>query len=64
MLSSCLDEIDKPEAALSSFSAPAGDETLVLAAKNGNEQAFEILVECYRRAKTGSLALPFRSGAQ
>ena len=49
MLSSFVDEIDKPEAALSSFSAPAGDEALVLAAKNGNEQAFEILVDRHRR---------------
>ena len=49
MLTSCTDEIGKPEAALSSFSAPAGDEALVLAAKNGNEQAFEILVERHRR---------------
>lgn len=49
MLSSFVDEIDKPEAALSSFSAPAGDEALVLAAKNGNVQAFEILVDRHRR---------------
>jgi RNA polymerase sigma-70 factor (ECF subfamily) len=49
MLSSCMDQIDKPEAPLCSFGAPAGDEALVLAAKNGNEQAFEILVERYRR---------------
>jgi RNA polymerase sigma-70 factor, ECF subfamily len=49
MQTSCTDEIGKPEAALSYFSAPAGDETLVLAAKNGNEQAFEILVGRHRR---------------
>ena len=58
MLSSCLDEIDKPEAALSSFSAPAGDEALVIAAKNGNEQAFEILVERHRH-KIFAVALRF-----
>jgi RNA polymerase sigma-70 factor (ECF subfamily) len=58
MLTSCSDEIDKPEAALSSFSAPAGDEALVLAAKNGNEQAFENLVERHRR-KIFAVALRF-----
>jgi RNA polymerase sigma-70 factor (ECF subfamily) len=49
MLSSGSDKIDKPETALLSFSAPAGEEALVLAAKNGNEQAFEVLVERHRR---------------
>ena len=58
MLTSCSDEIDKPEAALSSFRALAGDEALVLAAKNGNEQAFENLVERHRR-KIFAVALRF-----
>lgn len=49
MRTSCSNQIDEPAAALSSFRGPAGDEALVLAAKNGNEQAFEILVERYRR---------------
>jgi RNA polymerase sigma-70 factor, ECF subfamily len=39
-----------------SFSSPAGDEALVLAAKNGNEEAFEILVKRHRR-KILSVAL-------
>jgi RNA polymerase sigma-70 factor (ECF subfamily) len=56
MLTSCSDEIDKPEAAISSFSAPAGDEALVLAAKNGNEEAFATLVKRHRR-KIFSVAL-------
>lgn len=43
------DEIEKPEAAVASFSGPAGEEALVAAAKNGNEEAFEILIERYRR---------------
>jgi RNA polymerase sigma factor (sigma-70 family) len=58
MPTSCSDEIGKPEAAFSSFSAPAGDEELVLAAKNGNEQAFEILAERHRR-KILAVALRF-----
>src|SRR5580704_1153670 len=58
MLTNCMDQIDKPEAALCSFGAPAGDEALVLAAKNGNEQAFEILVERHRR-KLLAVALRF-----
>jgi RNA polymerase sigma-70 factor (ECF subfamily) len=49
MLPSFVNEIDKPEAAVASFSAPAREEALVIAAKNGNEQAFEILVKRYRR---------------
>jgi RNA polymerase sigma factor (sigma-70 family) len=49
VLSSCLDETDNPEAGLSCFSARTGDQALVLAAKNRKEQAFEILVERYRR---------------
>ena len=39
MLASRSDGIDKTEAAFSSFSAAAGGEGLVLAAKNGKEQA-------------------------
>jgi RNA polymerase sigma-70 factor (ECF subfamily) len=58
MLSSGSDKIDKSEAVLLSFSGPAGDEALVLAAKNGNEQAFEILVERHRRQIFG-VALRF-----
>lgn len=49
MVSSFVDGPDKSGTAAPSFSPPAGDETLVLAAKNGNEQAFEILVERHRR---------------
>jgi RNA polymerase sigma-70 factor (ECF subfamily) len=49
MLSSFVDGTDKSGTSISSFSALAGDETLVLAARNGNEQAFEILVERHRR---------------
>jgi RNA polymerase sigma-70 factor (ECF subfamily) len=49
MLSGFLDEIEKTEGAVASFSAPAGEEALVVAAKNGNERAFEVLVERYRR---------------
>jgi len=49
MLSSFVDGTDKSETSIPSFCPTAGDETLVLAAKNGNEQAFEILVERHRR---------------
>jgi len=49
MLSSFVDGTDKSGTSIPSLSPPAGDETLVLAAKNGNEQAFEILVERHRR---------------
>jgi RNA polymerase sigma-70 factor (ECF subfamily) len=49
MLSSFVDGTDKSGTSIPFFSPPAGDETLVLAAKNGNEQAFEILVERHRR---------------
>jgi RNA polymerase sigma-70 factor, ECF subfamily len=49
MLSSFVDEIDTPEAAAPSFCAPTAEGTLVVAAKNGDEQAFEILVKRYRR---------------
>ena len=43
---------------LVSFGAPADDDALVLAAKNGNEQAFEILVKRHR-CKILSVALGF-----
>jgi RNA polymerase sigma-70 factor (ECF subfamily) len=49
MLSSFVDGTDNSGTSIPSFSPPAGDETLVLAAKNGDEQAFEILVERHRR---------------
>src|SRR5580692_10017691 len=49
MLSSFVDGTDKSETSIPSFCPTAGDETLVLAARNGNEQAFEILVERHRR---------------
>ena len=49
MLSSFVDGTDKSGTPILRFSPPAGDETLVLAAKNGNEQAFETLVERHRR---------------
>jgi RNA polymerase sigma-70 factor (ECF subfamily) len=58
MLSSFVDGADKSGTSIPSFSPPAGDETLVLAAKNGNEQAFEILVERHRR-KVFVVALHF-----
>jgi RNA polymerase sigma-70 factor (ECF subfamily) len=48
MLSSFVDGTDKSGTSIPFFSPLAGDETLVLAAKNGNEQAFEILVERHR----------------
>lgn len=49
MLSSFVDEVDKSGTAAPSFSASAGEEALVIAAKNGDEHAFETLVERYRR---------------
>lgn len=49
MVSSFADEVDKSGAAVPSFSAPEGEEALVIAAKNGNDHAFETLVERYRR---------------
>ena len=45
MVSSFVDEIDKSGTAVPSLSAPTGEKELVVAAKNGNEEAFEILVE-------------------
>jgi hypothetical protein len=38
-------QIDAPKGIIVSFSDLAADEALVFAAKNGNEQAFEILVK-------------------
>jgi len=49
MVSSVVHEIDIPGTAVPSFSAPASENDLVVAAKNGNEEAFEILVARYRR---------------
>jgi len=46
MLSSFVDEIDKSGAAVPCTLAK--EEALVVAAGNGNEQAFEILIERYR----------------
>jgi RNA polymerase sigma-70 factor (ECF subfamily) len=49
MVSGFKEAIDKPEQAVADFSAPEGEEALVIAAKNGNDHAFETLVERYRR---------------
>ena len=49
MLSSFVHEIDKSGTAVPSFSPPEGEEALVIAAKNGNDHAFETLVKRYRR---------------
>jgi hypothetical protein len=48
MLSSFIDGTAKSGTAAPTFSALATEETLVVAPRNGNEQAFEILVERYR----------------
>jgi RNA polymerase sigma-70 factor, ECF subfamily len=45
MPSAVVDQIDTPESPMASFPARASEGTLVAAAKNGNEQAFEILVK-------------------
>ena len=58
MLSGFVDGTDKSGTAVPFFSAPAEEEALVIAAKNGNEQAFEILVERHRR-KILAVALRF-----
>lgn len=59
MSSSFVDVTTQAEAGgLVSFSAPADDDALVLTARNGNEQAFEILVKRHRR-KILSVALGF-----
>lgn len=44
-----IEEIDAPEATVVSFPHSATEETLVAAAKNGNEQAFETLVKRYEK---------------
>jgi RNA polymerase sigma-70 factor (ECF subfamily) len=49
MISSFVDAVDKSGTAVPSFSASEGEEALVIAAKNGNDHAFETLVERYRR---------------
>jgi RNA polymerase sigma-70 factor, ECF subfamily len=49
MISSFVDEVDKSGTAVPSFSGSDGEEALVIAAKNGNDHAFETLVERYRR---------------
>jgi RNA polymerase sigma-70 factor, ECF subfamily len=48
MLSSFVDGTDKSGTSIPSFSPLATEEALVVAARNGNEQAFEILVERHR----------------
>jgi RNA polymerase sigma-70 factor (ECF subfamily) len=48
MLSSFVDETNKSATAVTSIGILAKEEALVVAAKNGNEQAFEILVQRYR----------------
>ena len=48
MISSFVDDVDKSGTAVPSLSAPAGEEALVIAAKSGNDHAFETLVERYR----------------
>ena len=49
MVSRFVDQVDISGTAVPSFSAPEGEEALVIAAKNGNDHAFEALVKCYRR---------------
>src|SRR5690348_3888877 len=44
-----VEEIDEQEATIVSFRHLATEETLIAAAKNGNEQAFEILVKRYEQ---------------
>lgn len=49
MRSSFADEtVAKPEMTTRSFRDPSSEEALVIAARNGNERAFETLVERYR----------------
>jgi len=45
MPSIVVDQIDAPQATIASFRDPAREETLVAAARNGNERAFEILLK-------------------
>jgi RNA polymerase sigma-70 factor, ECF subfamily len=49
MISSFADEVDQSGTAAPSSSASETEEALVIAAKNGNDHAFETLVERYRR---------------
>jgi RNA polymerase sigma-70 factor (ECF subfamily) len=49
MVSNFVLEIDRSEPAVPFFDAAAEEKELVVAAKNGNEEAFEILIERYRR---------------
>jgi RNA polymerase sigma-70 factor (ECF subfamily) len=49
MPSTVVDQIDAREATIASFHDPAREEVLVAAARNGNEQAFEILVKRYEQ---------------
>jgi RNA polymerase sigma-70 factor (ECF subfamily) len=49
MPSTVVDQIDAREATIASFRDPAKEETLVAAAKNGNEQTFEILVKRHKQ---------------
>ena len=53
MPSIVVDQIDAPEATIASFRYPASEETLVAAARNGNEQAFEILVKRHEQGILG-----------
>jgi len=53
-----VDQTDAPEAAIASFREPAREGTLVAAAKNGNEQAFEVLFKRYQR-KTLAVVLRY-----
>jgi RNA polymerase sigma-70 factor (ECF subfamily) len=53
MPSIVVDQIDAPEATIASFRDPAREETLVAAARNGNEQAFEILVKRHEQRILG-----------
>jgi len=48
----------KPEATIACMSDPAGERALVVAAKNGDEQAFETLFKRYQR-KTLSVVLRY-----
>ena len=43
MLSSFVEEIDQSEVPVDAFTARTGEEALVVAAKNGDKQAFERL---------------------
>jgi RNA polymerase sigma-70 factor, ECF subfamily len=53
-----VDQTDAPEATTASFRDPARERKLVAAAKNGNEQAFEVLFKRYQR-KTLAVVLRY-----